>query len=340
MKIFNISGLKKTYSLLRKTSRIQGPDIDQKLIDQIMYSFEALPPFGKEYWWFLFLDNDGPKPIQLMLMICRKYGKEMWIDDTKMTLKDLGKDGIKSAVTGWLYDGNKMINLGNTNGIVKITDKKIITEIAGNKLIFEGSFPFYKLTVGDIIDLNISHENTLVKRNKEAYGIFWPPFGVGYFNLYPDVSGTIFGKTFQGTGHLQKVVGIAPHFPYNWVRIIFKNGSMLRFSDIRPKKIHVERSIDFYDNNENKIIKFSKPSLKISRSDNSLIWTLEGQDKNNYAKVVLEAYAKKQFVMKGGGSLTYVEYCVIPKELILKIKEKTITLNDLGDGVGTLEDAY
>jgi len=340
IKIPNIRGLKKTYNLFRTTSQIQGPGIDQKLIDQMMYSFETLPPLGKEYWWLLFFGNEGPKPIQLMLMICRKYGKKMWIDNTEMTLKDLGKDGIKSAITGWLYDGTKMINLGDTNAVVKIADKKILTEIAGNELIFEGSFPYYKLKIGNIVDLNISHENTLVKRNKEAYGVFWPPFGTGYFNLYPDVSGIIFGKTFQGTGHLQKVVGISPHFPYNWARMIFKNGAMLRFSHIKPGKIQIERSIEFYDNNENKIIKFNKPSLKISQSDDYLIWTLEGQDKDNYAKVVLEAYAKKKFVMKGGGTLTYVEYCVVPKELILKLKEKTITLNDLGDGVGTLEDAY
>jgi len=338
--MFNISGLKKTYSLFRKTSRIKGPDIDKESIDQIMYSFETLPPLGKEYWWFLFFGNNGLRPIQLMLMICRKYGKEMWIDDTKMTLKKIKENEMKSAVSGWLYDGDKVVNLGDTNSIVKINNKKITAEIGNKDLVFEGSFPSYKLKIGDSINLDISHENTLIKRNKESYGIFWPPLGAGYFNLYPDVFGNILGKKFQGTGHLQKVVGILPHFPYNWIRLIFKNGSMLRLSDIRPGKIHLERSINFYDNSENKIIEFSKPSLKISKSDDSLIWTLEGQDKNNYVKVVLEAYAKKKFVMKGGGSLTYFEYCVTPKELILKIKNKTITLKDLGDGVGTLEDAY
>jgi hypothetical protein len=338
--MIDFSGIKKTYNLFRTTAKIHGPDIDQKLVDRIMYNFESLPPLGKEYWWFLFFGNSGPKPIQLMLLICRKYGKKMWIDNNEMALKRIGKNEAKSAVSGWLYDGDEVINLKDANAAVKIIDKKIIAEIDNKELIFEGSFPHYKLKIGDDVSLDISHENTLVKRNKEAYGIFWPPIGAGYFNLYPDVSGIIYGKTFNGTGHLQKVVAVAPHFPYNWIRIIFQNGSMLRLSDIKPGKIHLERSINFYDNIGNEIINFHKPESKISKSSDSLIWTLEGQDKNNYVKVVLEAYAQKKFVLKGGGSLTYFEYCVVVKELILKLKEKTITLNDLGDGVGTLEDAY
>jgi hypothetical protein len=44
--------------------------------------------------------------------------------------------------------------------------------------------------------------------------------------------------------------------------------------------------------------------------------------------------------MKGGGSQTYVEYAVIPKEFNLKTKDRVITLDDLGKGVGTFEDAY
>jgi hypothetical protein len=336
----DISGIKKTYDLFRKTSKIKGPDVDSEMIDRMMYNFETLPLLGKEYWWFLFFGNEGPRPIQLMFIICRKHGKEMWIDDTKMTLEKLNNNEMKSAVSGWLYDGEKIVNLGNTNSIVEIGDKKLNAEIGDKNLILEGSFPFYKLKIGECIELDMSHENTLVKRNKESYGMFWPPLGAGFFNLYPDVSGNIFGKKFQGTGHLQKVVGIMPHFPYNWVRIIFKNGSMLRLSDIKPGKMHISKSVNFYDNDKDQITEFVKPDLKISKSKDSLIWTFEGKDKNNSLKIVLESYANKKFVMKGGGSLTYFEYCVTVKEMFLKIKDKTITLKDLGDGVGTLEDAY
>jgi hypothetical protein len=44
--------------------------------------------------------------------------------------------------------------------------------------------------------------------------------------------------------------------------------------------------------------------------------------------------------MDGGGSQTYIEYAVIPKEFSLKTPDQSITLSDLGNGVGTFEDAF
>ena len=44
--------------------------------------------------------------------------------------------------------------------------------------------------------------------------------------------------------------------------------------------------------------------------------------------------------MRGGGSQTYIEYGVTPKEFNLKTKDRMITLEDVGEGVGTFEDAY
>ena len=69
-------------------------------------------------------------------------------------------------------------------------------------------------------------------------------------------------------------------------------------------------------------------------------WIVEGSDIDKTLKMILETYATKQYVMKGGGSQVYTEYAVIPKEFNLKIKDRTITLDDMGNGVGTLEDAY
>ena len=44
--------------------------------------------------------------------------------------------------------------------------------------------------------------------------------------------------------------------------------------------------------------------------------------------------------MKGGGSQVYIEYAVLPRALSLKIKDRVITLDDLGTGVGTFEEAH
>lgn len=98
---------------------------------------------------------------------------------------------------------------------------------------------------------------------------------------------------------------------------------------------------DLYDHEKNEIIRFHRPRLEISKGNgNKPLWIVEGKDKDKHFRIALETYARKQFVMKGGGSQVYVEYAVIPKELLLKTKDRTITLKDLGKGVGTFEDAY
>jgi len=81
--------------------------------------------------------------------------------------------------------------------------------------------------------------------------------------------------------------------------------------------------------------------LKISkRKGATFLWIVKGKDKDKDFRIVLETYARKQFVMKGGGSQVYIEYAVIPRVLCLKTKDRAITLDDLGKGVGTFEDAY
>ena len=234
-----------TYSLIRKFSSRADSNISDALIDRAMFNFETLPPFGKEYWWFLFFDNKGEKPAQLMLMICRTYGKKMIFNGKKMILKDFGINKVQAVTTSWFYDGQNINELGDTNAITEIRGKKIISEISGRKIVFSGSFPNYKLKIGDIVDLDIKQSQHLY--HKEACGGFFPPFGMGWMNIDSDVEGTVFGKKFKGKGHLQKVFGVTILGPFNWSRVLFKNGSVFRFFGIKPyknSKKYFRRTID------------------------------------------------------------------------------------------------
>ena len=56
--------------------------------------------------------------------------------------------------------------------------------------------------------------------------------------------------------------------------------------------------------------------------------------------MIPETYATKRYAMRGAVPQVYIEYVVIHKEFNLKTKDRTITLDDMGNGVGTLEDAY
>jgi len=304
-----------------------------------MYKSEALPPLGKEYWWLLFFELEGEKPQQLMFLIFRKHGKKMLINGKEIILKELGENRFQGVTTGWLYNGKELLNLGNTNSITEIKNKKITSAVSGKKLVFEGGFPNYKLRVGDIIDLNIKKANYLLE--KDGQGGLFPPFGIGWVNIFLDTEGIVFQKKFRGTAHLQKVVGVIPPGPFHWARVFFQDGSMLRVfccKTGKESKILFRKSFNFCDQKNKEIIKIDNPEMKISKDKN--LWIIEGKKQEEEFQLVLEAYAKKRFTMRGGGSQVYIEYAVIPKDFKLKSKARVITLAQLGKGVGTFEDAY
>ncbi len=337
--INKIRGIWETYKLIRKLSSINGSDVSKTLLDRVMYNVETLPPLGKEYWWFLFFGQDGEKPVQFMLLIFRKYGKKMLFNNKEMVFRESGKNKFQAVTAGWVYDGKELRDLGDTNAIVEIQEKKIVSEISGQKMRLSGSFPNYELSVGDLINLEITKGNYL--EDKDACGVFLPPFGVGWVDVFSDVDGIVLGKKFKGTAHLQKVVGVTISGPFHWGRIIFQNGSSISFFCLKAgksSKRYFRKSATFHDVENNKIIRFGNPELKISKRGNN--WVIVGKDYDKTFRIVLEAYAIKQYDMRGGGSQTYIEYGVTPKEFNLKTKDTAITLDELGKGVGTFEDAY
>ena len=331
----------KTYRLLQKLSSINGPDVDKALLDRVMYNSNTLPPLGKEYWWFLFFDQNGEKPMQLMLLIFRKHGKKMLFNDKEMALRELGENKFQAVTAGWVYDGKQFHDLGDTNAITEIQDKKIVTEISDQALVLSGGFPEYRLKMGDIIDLNIKKANYV--EDRDATGVFLPPFGMGWVDIFLKADGVVMGKEFKGTAHLQKVAGVTIFGPFHWGRVVFQNGSSTSFFCLKTgedSKRLLHKSIEFCDIEGNTIIHFDKPKLKISKRDGDALWVIDGKDDDKEFRMVLENHAKKQFTMKGGGSQVYNEYVVTPREFNLKTKDRVITLNDLGKGVGTFEDAY
>lgn len=337
-------GIWETYSLIRKLSSTNSSDISKELLDRTIYNSETLPPLGKEYWWFTFFDQNGNKerPMQMMLMMFRKHGKGMLFNNKEMVLKELEKNKFQAVTAGWIYDGKELRDLGDTNAITEIRKEKIVSEISGQKITFSGGFPDYKLKVGKIIDLDI--RRTDYPENKCAHGVFIPPFGMGWVDAFLEAEGFVLGKKFKGSAHLQKVVGVTTYGPFHWGRILFRNGSSTSFFCLKTgkdSKRFFYNCLNFYDHDIKRIIRFENPKLTISKKGRKKpIWIVEGLDKDKEYRLVLESYTKKQFTIKGSGKQVYIEYAIIPKEFVLKSGNETITLNDLGSGVGTFEDAY
>jgi len=337
-----LSGIWSTYSLIRELSAINSPEVDENVLDRVMYNSEKLPPLGKEYWWLLFMGQSGERLIQLMLLIFRKHGKRMMFNGKEMVFKNLGSNYFQAVTSGWIFNGSKMHDLGDTNVLVEIRENRLISEISGQKMTLSGCYPNYHLEVGDIVDLTIRKNFFL--QDKAAHGVFLPPFGMGWVDVFSMAEGKILGTKFKGASHLQKVVGVTMFGPFHWMRLIFQNGSAATFFCLKAgkdSKRFFHESFTFYDNENNEIIQFNNPKLKISRSNGEKpSWIVEGKDNDKESRMVLETTARKQFTMKGGGSQVYIEYVVIPREFYLKTKDRVIVLNDLGNGSGTFEDAY
>jgi len=336
-----IKGMRGTYALLRKLSSINGANVSGELLDRVMYSFEALPPLGKEYWWFHFFDRDGR---QMMMLVFRKFGRSMVFNGEEVVFKKIGQSAFQVVTAGWIYDGKRMHDLGVNNPVIVASHRKkaMASETSDRKMTSRDVFPEYELKIDGLVHLKMTEGDFL--ENRCAHGVFIPPFGVGWVNVYSNVEGDVLGEEFAGTGHLQKVVGVMPYGPFHWARIVFQNGSTASFFCLKTgknSKRYFHRSMNFYDHEIKRHIRFKKPRLKISEEKGKKsTWTVEGWDEDNELRMVFEAYAEKRFIMNGGGSQVYIEYAVTLHEFSLRTRDKTITLQNLGEGVGTFEDAY
>ncbi len=331
----------RTYSLLRKLSSINGPDIGPGLLDRTMYSSETLPPLGKEYWWFLFFGRDGR---QMMLLVYRKFGRGMVFNGRKAVFRKIDQNAFQAVTTGWIYDGKEIYDLGDRNPVIVTgpEEKTLVSQISDQKMTFKGGFPEYELEIDDLVHLKMTEGD--FRENRCAQGVFLPPFGTGWIDIFSNVTGEVLGEEFTGTAHLQKVVGIMPYGSFHWARCVFQNNSMFSFFCLKPgkeSKKYFHISMNFYNHETQRYIRFRHPQLRISKENGKkMTWIIEGQDRENELRIVLETYAEKRFTMDGGGSQVYREYAVTPAKFRFKNKDQTVTLKDLGDGVGTLEDAY
>jgi len=330
-----------TYALLRQLSSINGANISRRLLDRVMYSVETLPPQGKEYWWFLFFGNDGR---QLMVLVYRKFGRGMVFNGKEVVFKNVDQGAFQVVTTGWIYDGKEIHDLGVSNPVIVSAPggNALVSQVSDRKMTFKGSFPEYELKIGDLVHLKITEGDSL--ENRCAYGVFIPPFGAGWIDIFSNVQGDVLGEEFVGTAHLQKVVGIMPYGSFHWARVVFQNGSTFSFFCLKPgekSKKYFHRSMNFYDHETRRYIRFWNPRLKILEEKGKITtWTIEGWDEENEITIVLETYAEIKFTMKGGGSQVYRECAVTPSRFRFTTNDQTVTLKDLGNGVGTFEDAY
>ena len=300
-KVNGIKNIKETYSVLHELASINGHDVDNELLDRVMYNTEVLPPLGKEYWWFIFFEHcQKDNPVQIMLLIYRKHGREMLFNGGKMRLGELAKNKLIGVAAGWIYDSERLVDLGDTNAVTEIYPERrtMVSNISNHRITLVGGFPDYRLKIGSIVDLEIRKGNCI--EDRYAHGVLIPPFGMSWIDVLLNANGSVFGKKFSGIAHLQKVIGVTTYGPFHWSRAVFQDGSSFSFFCLKTgkdSKRYLRRAVNFYDHKNKRFIHFKNPVLEISKNEGKrTTWVIKGHDEDN---VTMRKLAFNELLRRG-----------------------------------------
>jgi hypothetical protein len=281
-------------------------------LDDFFFRREKLIPGGKEYWFMDVVSTQGDRAQLVLTFGC---------SDVKASVNSHEAKGGDVAAVGWFYSDRKRIFL----------DRSLALESSRGMLktrafTFSGAYPSYDLFVDSRTRLHFSKPRKGIVY--EAHPCSAQDLGVGLLNLYLDARGTIDGRPFRGVGYVQKVVVVAPFIPWNWLRVVFPDKSVL---DVFVARLGVEGmqypvvSTGMYRLSSGKTFKLTGSRFRKLAGNR---WLLEGDGYSAY----LKTYAFKQFMLRGRGEFRYDEYLVECEDFVFKKKSKK-------GGIGMIEDA-
>ena len=327
-----IGSLKSKYDSI---SYLRKPK-SQEHIDKMFYSFEDLPPFGKEYWFMKFTPAAKGDKRQLLAMFGRCTEDIRVNGEHVKAGNGAEKQGYMSA---WGFGGRKLDFSGGLCAI-KAGKNSISSSGGGATVSQSGKFPNYAFKVVKNGKEICSIRTKAGKGNACDIDSFFKLFaGFALANLYLDFGGTLNGKPFKGKCYLQKVIVIGPFVPWYWGRIVFQNGSILTY--------YLPR-IDLFDFNYKLISNFRLFDAKsgIEHVFEGLdVKKLEGENpqfivEDARKKVMLhvETYASHNFVFEKIGRFDYTEYLATVKKI--SIGGHGVDTKSLGAGTGLVEETH
>lgn len=312
-----------------------------KGIDGLLFSFEDLPLFGKEYWFMKFTSNDGSRR-QFFLMFGRSAGdievNGRYVENSK--IKEGKTDGY---CISWAYDEMQK-KITDDIGVIEVNNEKVTCSTSDIKAEFNGAFPKYKLEISkddkNICCLDIKEpedDNYDSELSEDFKGLF----GYRLANLYFDFEGTLFDKNFSGKCYAQKVIVVGPFIPWKWSRIVFRNGSILTYYipniEIGGVEYSIHNSMDFYDAETKKMHHFKKARVHEYPSEKgNKRWIITAEEGKVF--MVTKSYCKESFSFINSFNFNYIENLVDVADLQIEIDDKIITLEETGSGLGMVED--
>ncbi len=209
--------------------------------DEMLFSFEELPVFGKEYWFLSFAPTAADSLSQLVLTFGRATGEV--IVNRKPVREAIAAGTEKECMAiGWRYSGEKKVFASGVQKVRAIQaagneGKNAIQSSSKNfSFSLSGNYPSYE------IQCTGESGKTFFKAKMirppagetpfEFASLFKGVFGFQLLNLYFDFQGELEGKAFNGKCYLQKVLGVGPFVPWRWARCVFQNGSVMEFFEM------------------------------------------------------------------------------------------------------------
>jgi len=310
-------------------------------IDDLLFSFEELPLFGKEYWFMKFTADDGSRR-QFFLTFGRSAG-DIEVNGKYVENSRIIDGKTEGYCVSWAYDDMQR-GITDDLGIIEVKSERVTCISKDMKAEFYGSFPKYALDISNngericCLDIKEPADNNY---DSEVSEQFRGLFGYRLANLYFDFRGVLFEKDFSGKCYAQKVIVIGPFIPWKWSRIIFRNGSILTYYipniEIGRLEYNIYNSMDFYNAETGKMHRFKKVQVsEYSSEKGDKRWVVTAEEGKVF--MVMKSYCKESFSFTNNFNFRYIENLVDVIDFQIETEDRLITLYETGSGLGMVED--
>ncbi|MEK6954489.1 MAG: hypothetical protein AABX01_05750 [Candidatus Micrarchaeota archaeon] len=324
------------------------------------------------WWWFwlFYIDNpkDPKKPRQLMILWSVKREKHILCNDVLLDMdgdvvNEGGKISFKGATASWFFDGNSMHEdflVAPSNITINGNGKR---NLDAEKSKFAQKGKEFRVFI-DGRQAQVDFKCRMLPNTPPIHKDHNFLGTLGYDILKINrlsLTGTIKQKgkieKISGTAYFQKVFVTGPVIPWQWGLVHFENGSILSYNIGRigesffaernsPLDLKLRRKLEFYDSKTRKHYLFG--DVRIHRTKGDLpAFILEA--KNNAAggqnlKITLQSYSRALWRLQKSrrhalNTLYYHEFCVNADDFSFTTGGKTISLGEVGEGVGNCEDS-
>lgn len=325
------------------------------------------------WWWFWLFYINNPKnpkkPRQLMILWSKKREKHILCNDVLLDMEaDVKREGdrlgFKGATASWFFDGRKMhedfvvtpsnIEIeGGKKRALRARESEFSQKGNEFHIFIDGKQAQVDFKCKIIPDIKPIHKDHSFAGGFLGYNIL----KINRLNL----SGTIIvrGKKekITGTAYFQKVFVTGPVIPWQWGLVHFKNGSTLSYNIGRighsffaehhsPLDLELRKKLEFYDAKTKRLHFFR--DVKIRRTKGHLpAFILEARNDDSggeVLKIALQTYSRSLWRLQKSrrhalNTLYYHEFCVAVDEFSFKSGGKTLSLGEIGGGVGNCEDS-